>query len=265
MNCLSVGFDRSPLLHHVRQHPGPFLIIDTGEIIDHLTLPKRRVVTVFDPAEHSLNVLKGMDERKAETFLHTLDAIFPEGAQTLTKRYSNHLLFKALLESPKRLDALVGPSKDPYQRDAYEKIERLLLSPVLKRVLNNPTNFPLTGYVLARLDPAVLGSFNCFVLGNFLAMAYPGQVVFSDLGFYGHKGHRELVRQGRLTAHVLSLSQVPDLATELLSIEGISASRATYDDAEILALHAGKKRGLEEFTDFVHFAMRPWALPPGQG
>lgn len=247
MNVLVIGRDKTAILDHLPK--GHFLIIDDGPIIDALTLPARRSVTVFDPAKHSFNPLKDMSYRKARDFIAVLDAVFPEGESTLTKRYSNFQLLTALLSKPKRLSTLVPNTKDT--ADAHQKIQTLLLSPVLERVLNRPTNLSFRGSILARLNRAELGDFDCFVIANLLASQYPGPVVIPDFGFYACKPHLALIRQDRLVAGVHSFEQVPAFKNDLILIEKKVPCGTTPKDAELLAIYAGHLPGTNAYHDFI--------------
>jgi hypothetical protein len=253
MNALTVGFDKTPLLHYL---PKQFLLIDDGPLIDQLDLPHTKAITFFDVDKHTFNPLKDIDYRRAREFLGVLDAVFPEGANTLTKRYSNFQLLTALLSRPKRLDRLIADTKET--QDAYQKIQTLLLSPVLSRVLNNPTNMSFKGTIIARLDRAVLGDFDCFVLANLLISQYAGTAVIPDFGFYASPFHVSLIRQDRLVAGISTFEEVPTMKHQLLSIHTKVASHASSDDAEILALYcSGFRRGSEGFASYVEQAIRP--------
>lgn len=254
MNTLIVGADKQPILKHL---PEQFLIIDDGSLIDALDLPKRRAVTIFDPAKHSFNPLKDIDYRKAREFVNVLDAIFPEGADTLTKRYSNFIILQALLNKPKSLDGLIELKKETM--DAYQKVQTLLLSPVLERVLNHSTNMSFKGIIIARLDRAVLGDFDCFVLANLLISQYAGTVVIPDFGFYACKFHSSLIRQNRLIAGLNSFDEVPAFKSQLLMIDTKMGSHCTPDDAKLLALYAGIIPGTNAYNDFIDASIRPTA------
>lgn len=234
MNTLIVGSDKTPLLHYV---PERFLIIDDGPLIDQLTIPKRRAVHVFDIQKDTFNPLKDMSYIKAREFLDVLNAIFPEGESTLTRRYSNFQILSALLDSPTRLETLIKESKDTM--DAYQKVQTLLLSPVLERVLNRPTNMSFKGTIIARLDRALLGDFDSYVLANLLISQFDGTVIVPDFGFYAAPFHTSLIRQGRLIAGVSSLDEVPDFRSRLLQFPVKVGSKCTLDDAELLARYAG--------------------------
>jgi hypothetical protein len=255
MNALIVGANKTPILDHVDS--SHFLLIDDGPLIDALVIPPRRKVVHFDIKKHHLNPLHEMDYRRAREFISILDAVFPEGDSTLTKKNANFVLLNALLEEPTRLDKLLrGDKRDPAKQDAYQKIETILLSPVLRLVLCEPTNFSMKGIVLARLDRAVLGDFDAFVLANLLISQFEGQVIIPDFGFYGREHHISLIRQERLVAGVNTLSELPlRLQQALLTVPDKIASRTTSEDAEILAKYRGFVRHTIEHSDFVHEAM----------
>jgi hypothetical protein len=202
-----------------------------------------------------------MDYKWAREFVSVIGAIFPEGENTLRKMDSRFVLLNALLEKddePRYLHKLLQPDKkDAAKQDAYQKIETILLSPVLRPVLCKPTNFSLKGIVVARLDRAVLGDFDAFVLASFLISQFQGQVIIPDFGFYGREHHTALIRQGRLVACVTTLSEVsPQLCQALLTIPKKIGSQATYEDAEVLAKDRGLVPHTIEHSDFIHEAMR---------
>jgi hypothetical protein len=250
MNTVVIGLTKAPILEHL---PEEFLIVDDGTTIDRIKRRARR----FDVEKHAFNPLKDMTYQRARAFLDVLNAVFPEGENTLTKRNSNFVLLKALLAEPRMLSELVPKPnpKDTGALDAYQKVQTLLLSPVLERVLETGLSFPFTGTILAKLDRATLGDFDCFVLGNLLISLYPGPVVIPDFGFYAHKGHMALIRQNRLIAGVSSFDEVPRFKTELLLVENKIASKCTPADAEILANYAGLRPGSNAFNDFVDGAI----------
>lgn len=248
MNALLVGTKKEPILSYL---PDTFLLIDDGELIDAIEIPPRKDVTLFDVSRHSFNPLKDMDYRRARDFISVLDAIFPEGEGTLTRKNANFILLNALLDKPKTMDKLVYPKADNAHTDAYQKIQTLLLSPILRNVLNRPTNFSFKGTILARLDRAVFGDFDCFVLGNLLISQYKGHIVVPDFGFYAYPSHTSLLRQNRLIAGVNCLDEVPDLRGQLLLVNTKRASHATADDAKVLALYAGLLPGTNAYNAFL--------------
>lgn len=252
MNVLTVGFDKSPLLDYVEP---PFLIIDDGDLIDRIVLPKRRKVTVLDLSKHRLNPLKDIDYRRAREFVQVLNATFPEGESTLTRRNSNYQLLCALLEKPKLLSDLISDTKDT--RDAYQQIQTLLMSPVLEPVLNRPTNLSLKGTIFARLNRAELGDFDCFVLGNLLVSNYPGTVIIPDFGFYACGFHTRLMRQERLVAGINSFAEVPKLRNHLMLMERKIGSHCTPEDAHTLAIYAGIIENTMRYHDFIERNITP--------
>lgn len=77
-----------------------------------------------------------------------------------------------------------------------------------------------------------------------------------DGEFYLREGHIGLVREGRLSAGVTALGSLPKkLRENLLLIKDKNAKRAIFEDAEILALYAGKLPGTDGFSTDVKFAM----------
>ena len=241
---LILGTDKTDtLLEHL---PESFLLIDDGPVIGALTLPKRRKITQLDLSVHSFNPLTRMDYLKARQFVAMLNAVFPEGESTLTRKNSNFILLKALVETKARtLDTLLSPSKDPAGQDAYQKIQTLLLSPVLRHFLTSPTDrLFLTGILIARLDRAALGDFDCFVIGNLLIANYPGQVVIPDFPFYTIQSHSQIIRQRRLIAGVNTLSELDRLHVlrNLLLLGKRRGTHTTNDDAEKLAEYKGLRQ-----------------------
>ncbi|MDZ4761219.1 MAG: hypothetical protein SGJ21_09125 [Alphaproteobacteria bacterium] len=253
MNKLIVGNDKTIFLDHL---PETFLIIDDGAIVDQIPLPARRKITQLDLDFHSFNPLKDIDYRRAREFIAVLDAVFPEGEDTLTKKTSNFALLNALLAQPTRLDKLIPrPSKnDAGAIDAYQKIQTLLLSPGLNRFLCNPTNFSMDGIVLARLDRAQITDFDAFVIANILISNYQADIVVPDFGFYGCSFHVSLIRQNRLIAGVNFLDESP-LKNQLLLIGKKLARRSTAKDAATLASYSRLLPGTNAFTDFIQTAI----------
>lgn len=247
MNLLVVGADKEPLL---RDLPARFLLIDDGPLIDRLTLPERRRVVRFDTTKHTFNPLQRIDYHRARAFLDVVNSVFPEGESTLTRRVSNFHLLQALLGNAKRLDQLITPSKE--NADAWQKIETLLLSPVLRDVLTKPTNFSFTGTIVARLDRAALGDFDCFVLANLLIALYPYAVIIPDFGFYRCKSHGMLFRQSRLRVGIESFASVPEWEHRLLTVPTKIAARCTPDDADTLAVYSGIPRNTVGYHDFIN-------------
>lgn len=240
MNALLIGSNKQPLLQFIPRDN--FLYIDDAPS----DFPRAKQ---FDVSVHSFNPLKDIDYKKAREFLHVLEAIFPEGKDTLTNRNSRFQLLTALLSNPKGLDRLIKDTKGT--ADAYQKIQTLLLSPVLERVLNGVPNFSVKGTIVARLDRAELGDFDCYVLGNLLISQFQRAIVVPDFGFYAHKGHAALIRQNRLIAGVSSFDEVPHLKNQLLQIPHKIGSGATPDDAKLLALYAGILPGTNAYNDFI--------------
>ena len=249
---LILGKNKELLLEHL---PSSFLVIDDGNFIDQIQIPARRKITRFDFKKHFFNPIKDISYRGARDFIAILNAIFPEGENTLTRKNSNFALLSALLAKPKSLDRLLAPSEDAGVQDAYQKIQTLLLSPVLRRILTGSTNFSMKSIVLARLDRKVLGDFDAFVIGQLLLGQYPGHIVVPDYGFYACPFHIPLVRERKLFAGLNFLDEVSEDIKKQFLLGEILPSHALYDDAETLALHAGIARGTNAFLDFVNNAL----------
>lgn len=248
MNVLIVGTNKQPILDNL---PDNFLLIDDGALIDALEIPPRRAVTIFDPTVHSFDPLKGMTYARARDFLAVIDAVFPEGDSTLTRKNANFVMLEALLNKPKKLETLIPVKSDSAYVDARQKIQTILFSPLLKNVLTRPTNISFKGIILAKLDRAIYGEFDCFVLANFLISLYPGTVVIPDFGFYACAPHRNLLRQNRLIVGINSFDEVPDFKQILLLERNKIASRCNVEDAKLFALYEGLMPGTIIYNDYI--------------
>lgn len=237
MNSLLVGTNKTFDI----DFSSSVLVIDDGPVIDALKLPSKKTATHFDLSKHGLNPLRGMNYKRAKDFVSIMDAVYPEGASTLTRKNSNFVLLNALVGKVDRLDNLLQPDpKDPAAQDAHQKIATLLISPVLKTVFCKSEHLSLRGVVLARLDRAVIGDFDAFVLASFLVSQFKGRLVIPDFGFYGREFHMALIRQNRLTAGLNFLTEAPPaLRQALLTIPQKIASGTTYEDAVVLANYEG--------------------------
>jgi len=250
MNRLHVGFSKN-----VELPKGGYLLI-CDEV------PEVKRARIFDPLTHSFNPIKNIDYRRARQIADLLYTVSPQGENTLTVRNGKRALLRMLLDDPGRLDKLRGDRKDPAQMEALDGVEDMLRSPVLERVLCNPTNFSFNenSRILVPLNRAELGDFDALVLGLFLMAHYKGQVVVPDFGFYGREAHTSLIREGRLIAGVNTLQELsPRLRQAVLLIEDKVASGATYEDAELLAKYAGLRpdptRERSPYNEFVREAM----------
>lgn len=247
MNALIVGTNKEIIKEYL---PETFLIIDDGDFIDQLDIPNRKKITTFEVSKHTFNPLRGMDHRQARDFATTIYAAFPQGENTLTVRNGRRELAKLVLDAP-RLDKVGGNRKDPAVAEALAAVDDVLFSPIVHQVLCNPANFSFKGTILARLNRAELGDFDCYILGNLLISQYRGPIVIPDFGFYAHPGHSALFRQNRIVAGVNSLDDVPGFKNQLLVVDTKVGSHCTSDDAKELALYAGLVRDTVEFGTFV--------------
>jgi hypothetical protein len=244
-NKLFVGFQK-----HIELPKGGLLFID-DEVPE---IPRARI---FDPAKHSFNPLKNINYRKAREIADILYTASPQGESTLTVRNGKRSLLAMLLEGKERLDKL-GEGAGAGAVEATETVNDVLVSPVLRRVLCNPTNFSFNprSVILARINRAELGDFDALVLGLLLIAQFKGQIVVPDFGFYGRDLHASLIRQNRLIAGVNALAELtPRLRQTVLLIKDKVPSSTTGDDAETLALYAGMPRGTNKFNEYVQQAI----------
>jgi len=245
MNALIVGTGDTTG-HFLDNLPPSYLLIDDGFLIDKIQFPRRRKITFLDFNKHSFNPLTRINYETASNFVGIINAIFPAGENTLTKQNSSTILLEALLDNPKHLSTLIPAEKDTM--DAHNKIKRLLLSPVLERFLTRPTNFSLSGILIARM--AGLTDFDRFAIANILVANYKGHIVIPDFGFYACPFHASLTE--RLTAGVKFLDELdPKLRRAALLIPNKVPCRTTTEDAETLAGYAGIIRGTNEYNDFL--------------
>ena len=122
MNVLHVGFSIS-----IDLPKGGYLLIN-DEVRD---IPRSRV---FDPMKHSFNPLKGIEYKRARELAELFYTISPQGENLLTVRNGKRTMLRALMKAD-RLDHVKG------DEEVSALIDDLLVSPVLQRVLCNPTNF----------------------------------------------------------------------------------------------------------------------------
>lgn len=243
MNRLFVGFSKDIPL----PKKGGYLLIDD----EVPTLPDWKRPLYFDVHEHCFNPLKDIDYKKARELAEVLYTLAPQGENTLTVRNGKRALLKALLNA-ERLDKVEG------DEEVMGMTGDILASPLLRKVLCNPTNFSFkpSSKILARINRAELGEFDSLVLGVLLMSHYRGQVVVPDLGFYGRDIHVSLVRQERLIGGVNFLSEFPEkLRKNCLLIKEKTLTRATPEDAETEAKLRGLVRGTVAFNDFVGAAV----------
>lgn len=214
-------------------------------------VPRARI---FDPLKHCLNPLTNIDYKKARELADALYTASPQGEATLTVRNGKRALLQRLVAS-ERLD------KIEYEKDDEEvqaMIDDLLASPVLKRMLCNPTNFSFNprSVILARVNRKELGDFDSKIIVFLLLSHYTGQVVLPDGGFYLREAHISLIREGRLIVGLNHLSELsPKIRNAVLLMEEKSGQGATFDDASTLAQYAKLIPNTNEFNSFVHHAM----------
>jgi hypothetical protein len=238
MNKLWVGFSKS-----VEPPKGGYLLI-ADEVPN---IPRSRV---FDPMKHSFNPLKDIDYRRARELAELFYTLSPQGDGTLTVRNGKRALLKALLKAD-RLDRVKAAKGD---EEVKALVDDILVSPVLRRVLCNPTNFSFNpnSVIVAKLDRKELGDFDALVLGLLLMSHAKGQIVVPDFGFYGRDIHSRLIREERLVAGVNTLNELPPKLRQMaLLIKDKQASGATVEDAEELARYERLAPKTNAFIDYV--------------
>lgn len=256
MNHLSAG------LSHIDLPRGGFLYL--GDEIPHV--PEWRRPKTFDPTKHHFNLLDNLDYRKSCEIVNIFDAVFSRGESTLTKDTGLEFIAEQLERNPETLrDLIPEPDKKSSTGHvwAYNKVRRILRSPVLSSALCTSTNtfkFRPNSVTLARINRAELGDDDSLFLGLAVIAQSKGQVVIEDFGFYGREHHIALIREERLIANIRTLGRVkrvaPNLYDELLAIPSKIAAHANYEDAETLAKAAGLVPHTIEHSDFISEAMR---------
>jgi hypothetical protein len=235
MNHLLIGHANKTetLLHHTEP---PFLLIDDGPIADAFL--NHFSAREFDFSTHSFNPVKNIDYLGARAFVSALYSAFPEGENTLTVRNGKRALLRLLLERPTRLDRLAPKHRkfDEATTEALAIINDVLLSPVLKPILCNPTNFSFKGSVVVKINRADIGDFDAFLLASLFIGQSGGQIIIPDFGFYGRDFYLSLIRQNRLTACVNFLEEVaPKLQRALLTMRDKYGAGCIWEDAQTLA------------------------------
>lgn len=256
MNVLIVGRDKTnTFLQYLRQLTHPFLLIDGGSLIDAL-LPtyrkeiSQKTLTHFQVKKHSFNTLENNNHKRAREIAASIYAASPYGDSTLTVRNGRRALAKLTLEAT-YLDTITGDKKNPAIAEALATLDDMFLSPVLKKVLCKPTNFPLDGTILARLNRAELGEFDYKILVYLLLATYKGQVVAPEFGSFGTEHHVSLIDQDRLIAGMNFLDEIPKLKNQLVLIEDKILKHCTTDDAETLAPYCGYAPTITGYSEFI--------------
>jgi len=148
--------------------------------------------------------LAHLDYRSASDFVDIIGSLFSRGENDTSLDF----IAECLDRKPKSLERLIPPpgkGATTVHMWAHGKIERILRSPVLRRVLckrktNSRNLLHPDSKIFARLNRAELGDFDARVLGLFFKAHFKGQIVVEDLGFYGRDMHETLVRENQLIA-----------------------------------------------------------------
>ena len=132
MNKLYVGLNKE-----IELPKAEFLFIDDE-------VPKFPQARIFDPLKHSFNPLADLNYRRGCTVVEIFDALFGRGDSTLTKDTGLDFIADAFETEPRSFPDLIST---PDRRAttghiwAYSKVQRILRSPVLKKVFCSKPNF----------------------------------------------------------------------------------------------------------------------------
>lgn len=229
-------------------------------------LPHAKAARIFDPTIHHFNAIQP-GYHYACDFVDAIDALFPAGGPTLTKEEGLIFILDQLLDEPKSLRSLIpkpNSKSTPGHRWAYSKVQRLLLSPVLNRVLCEPGeqfSFNPHSVIFCRINRRELRDFDTLALGLLIMMRSKGQLVITDMGFYGRNNHISLL--DRLIGSLTYLDELkrtaPELKEALFSLTEIEAHGARFTDAKELAINEGLRpdptRADNEYNNFIDAAM----------
>jgi len=201
-------------------------------------VPKHAKAKVFDPRKRGFDLFKETDYRRSCDFVDGIDTLFERGENTLTKDTGPDFIAECLDRKPKSLERMIPPPGKSVSTGhiwAYGKIQRILRSPVLRRVLCSETDFAFEGVnrkVFARLNRAELGDFDRLAIGLFQIARFKGQIIVEDGGIYLRDNHMNLIREDRLIVKVNDLSELPTgLHKAVMRYEDQVARGVIYDDA----------------------------------
>lgn len=214
-------------------------------LIDH-DPPRIPYAKRFDVSLHSFNPLSLRDYAADCDFTDIIGALFQGGQSTLTREEGLEFIAERLQDRKVHyLDHLIPEPDNKASKGhiwAYQKIQRLLRSPVLNSVLCNPSHtkfsFNPRSVVVVRIDRAELRSFVAEALVFFLIRQFQGQIVIPSFAPYARAYHRDLLSQRRLIAGIKRLKQLPPQLESDLDIEDITPAHTTYDDADTLARYS---------------------------
>lgn len=226
-----------------------FVLIDPTGKLAEATADRAPVQNTFylDPSDighpPGFNVFASVPEddrhKVAQDIRDFIDALYPQGANTLTRARSSYLLLNSLrllLDNPgstflsvSRLltdipyrtkylghstDQLIlefwnveFASWDKKDRqaaalDVQTKLGELLSSPIIRNIVGQRhSTFTLDreNIVIANLDRAKLGDQTAFLLGSLLISRSKGTVYINDLGFFASDRLAALLQQDRFT------------------------------------------------------------------
>ena len=312
MNRLLIGAgDPLPLLRHLIQRdlPAGVTVIDPDgwlaeAIADSVPEELTEQTHYFDPsdAKHiaSFNVLEGVLEPDRPKLVQDLcaffDALFPAGAQTLTRQYGTYVLanvltilldsngvsFLSVLEflrdktfrqqclersqNPIALRnwAAIEEWDSTLRKQAFANVETkvgtLLLSPVMRRTLQDRPTFHLrkTPIFIANLSRQKLGDSAARLLGTLLISRAATPLYINDFGFFASDHLTSLFSSGGYTVTLRSLSELSKTTSQaVLRFEDKYAFSLTPDDAETLQPYISGVLNPDVLVDMAPNEFRP--------
>jgi hypothetical protein len=256
------------------------LFIDTtghsAEVLANAIPPKYVRRTVYlDPSDknHPLcfNALNDISDKHAfaQQMVSVFDAVFPEGATTLTRAKANFALLNILIillhsrrstfmsvmsfltdttfretAINKCTDTIVLANWETIARDdaalalLITKIGTLLVSPALRNIIGQRRNTLLRRkqIVIADLDRGKIGDTNARLLGWLLMLRSTGPVYITDLAPFSTDHMATLLPQERYTVACRFLSELtPKLRDAVLGIDDKYVLKTNPRDAKELA------------------------------
>lgn len=293
-NRLLIGLDdKTDLQLNLLQHDfvdGLTLIDSNGGDLARKAanrIPRQLVkyAVYFEPTPFrsvGINILDGVHptqrQQLTDLFCNLIDALFPEGANTLTRINSTHLLANCmrllldqkhetllgilrLLSDKAYLKRCIARQSDPVVKRNWQqildnpkqyesaiafvqaKIGMLLMSPLIRNVVAQRTTLKPTDTILiANLDRAKLGDTTARLIGSLLIARSTGRLYVNDFAFFARKSDAlaTLLAQDRTTLGLNYLDELsPALRQQVLGINEKYVLRSTRRDADDLLSYLG--------------------------
>lgn len=210
-----------------------------------------------------------------DQFCATFDALFPDGKGTLTRLNAEAVLantLRILLDTPGStlLDInkvltdstyrakCINNCTDPFVKGNWTSIEakpkqydpamaflqtkmgRLLMSPMIRNIIGQPTTFTGASIIIANLDRAKIGSLYAQFLGNLLIARSSGRVYINDFASFASDNLTSLLAEDRFTISLNFLDELPQhMHGAMLRIDDKVVVKTHPKDAEVLAFYVG--------------------------